>query len=236
MPGKSLGRGDELCFTGGTLVHTREGLLPIESIKIGDWVLSQREQTGERTYKRVVKIANFENKAVFRVKCDKLLPGGSFEMHNFIVTGNHPFYIARHNTEDVGGRPEKDLKKPRGWRRADLLEYGAQLELANGELLRVVGVGPIWRARTEGVGWIDSSRWSEIGNHIDLREGKIEETFAGIGVVADFMKVGGFCDRYDDEEIADEWAYKCAVYNLEVEDCHTYCVGEPGVWVACDKA
>ncbi|MCL2076530.1 MAG: Hint domain-containing protein [Betaproteobacteria bacterium] len=31
------------CFIAGTLVHTREGLVPIEQIKVGDWVLSKPE-------------------------------------------------------------------------------------------------------------------------------------------------------------------------------------------------
>ena len=29
------------CFVAGTLVHTKDGLKPIEQIKIGDWVLSR---------------------------------------------------------------------------------------------------------------------------------------------------------------------------------------------------
>ena len=31
------------CFVAGTLVHTKDGLKPIEQIKIGDWVLSRPE-------------------------------------------------------------------------------------------------------------------------------------------------------------------------------------------------
>ena len=46
---------DAACFVAGTLVHTKEGLVPIEQIRVGDWVLSQPEQKGERAYKRVVK-------------------------------------------------------------------------------------------------------------------------------------------------------------------------------------
>ena len=45
-----LGNG---CFIAGTLVTTRSGLKPIEEIKIGDYVLSRNEETGEDSYKKV---------------------------------------------------------------------------------------------------------------------------------------------------------------------------------------
>jgi len=32
------------CFTAGTMVHTSEGLVPIEKIGVGDWVLSKPDQ------------------------------------------------------------------------------------------------------------------------------------------------------------------------------------------------
>jgi len=43
------------CFAKGTLVHTKEGLVPIEQIKVGDWVLSKPENGGEQAYKRVLQ-------------------------------------------------------------------------------------------------------------------------------------------------------------------------------------
>ena len=48
-----LGNG---CFIAGTLVTTRSGLKPIEEIKIGDYVLSRNEETGEDSYKKVTDI------------------------------------------------------------------------------------------------------------------------------------------------------------------------------------
>ena len=45
-----LGNG---CFIAGTLVTTRSGFKPIEEIKIGDYVLSRNEETGEDSYKKV---------------------------------------------------------------------------------------------------------------------------------------------------------------------------------------
>jgi len=42
-------------FVAGTLVHTDQGLVPIEQLKVGDMVLSKDESnTGEQAYKRVV--------------------------------------------------------------------------------------------------------------------------------------------------------------------------------------
>lgn len=56
-------------FIVGTLVHTDKGLVPIEQIKVGDMVLSQLEQTGEKTYKRVVNTFAFEGKEVLVHYC-----------------------------------------------------------------------------------------------------------------------------------------------------------------------
>lgn len=52
------GQGNEpIGFAAGTLVHTKEGILPIECIKVGDWVLSQPEAKRENIYKRVAGIS-----------------------------------------------------------------------------------------------------------------------------------------------------------------------------------
>ena len=82
---------------------------------------------------------------------------------------------------------------------------------------------------TEGVGFI-APRDQESGDIIDMRGGTIKETF-GEGVTADFFGVEGFNWRYEEDESIDKWAYKTAVYNFEVEDFHTYYVGEAGIWV-----
>ena len=41
------------CFMAGTLVNTKEGLKPIEEVKIGEYVLSRNEESGETSYKKV---------------------------------------------------------------------------------------------------------------------------------------------------------------------------------------
>ncbi len=49
------------CFIAGTLVHTKTGLVPIEEIKVGDWVLSPPEMKGDLAYKRVANTFVFED-------------------------------------------------------------------------------------------------------------------------------------------------------------------------------
>ena len=52
-------------FAAGTLVHTKESLVPIEKIKVGDWVLSKHESgEGERDYKRVTRTFTHEDRQV----------------------------------------------------------------------------------------------------------------------------------------------------------------------------
>ena len=41
------------CFMAGTLVNTKEGLKPIEEVKIGEYVMSRNEESGETSYKKV---------------------------------------------------------------------------------------------------------------------------------------------------------------------------------------
>jgi hypothetical protein len=51
------------CFIAGTLVHTREGLRPIEEIKVGDYVLSKPEDgCGKPEYKKVLKTLRLRKK------------------------------------------------------------------------------------------------------------------------------------------------------------------------------
>lgn len=56
------------CFVAGTLVHTRDGLRPIEQIQVGDYVLSKPEDgNGETAYKRVVNTFEFADKEAWFV-------------------------------------------------------------------------------------------------------------------------------------------------------------------------
>jgi hypothetical protein len=55
------------CFVAGTLVHTKDGPLPIEKIRVGDLVLSQPQMRGELSYRRVLQTFMYEEHNVYRM-------------------------------------------------------------------------------------------------------------------------------------------------------------------------
>lgn len=102
---KFNGRGEVVyntCFAAGTLVHTKEGLKPIEEIKIGDWVLSypddqlrpdHRREKHEYTYRQVTQTFVTEDQPLSRMIIAHLASGAK---ETIFVTENHPIYCKGH--------------------------------------------------------------------------------------------------------------------------------------------
>ncbi|MCG8672430.1 MAG: EndoU domain-containing protein [Pseudomonadales bacterium] len=75
-------------FTEGTLVSTANGLIPIEEVSIGDYVLSYNEDTGEQQYNRVVHLIEAEGlKSLVSIT---LMSGEVLD-----ATESHPFYVKK---------------------------------------------------------------------------------------------------------------------------------------------
>jgi RHS repeat-associated protein len=77
------------CFVAGTLVHTEFGLKRIELIKVGDKVMSRSEETGETSWKPVIKLVrnNAKSSVTIHYVDDQGLRG------IFRVTPEHPFML-----------------------------------------------------------------------------------------------------------------------------------------------
>ena len=73
--------GGSPCFTKGHLVLTREGYKPIEAIKVGDLVYTHKDR-----FKPVTAVGHKFSNDVYRVS--------SQGTEDFLVTGNHPFYVS----------------------------------------------------------------------------------------------------------------------------------------------
>lgn len=88
-------------FAAGTLVHTKEGLKPIEQIQVGDWLLSfpedqpipqeyRQDPNPPKIYKRVVQTFVTENQPVTEFPVTNYASG----IHErFTATPNHPIYV-----------------------------------------------------------------------------------------------------------------------------------------------
>jgi len=100
------------CFTGETEVMTDEGLVVIEDIEVGDYVLAEDTVTGEQEYKEVLNVfVSQTNKLVYVTTTD------SESGTTINTTDNHPFYV-----------------EGKGWVPAIELEAGDVLKTADGEI------------------------------------------------------------------------------------------------------
>lgn len=201
------------CFAGGTLVHTKNGLVPIEQIQVGNWVLSKHESgEGEREYKRVTKTFVHEDREVIKVLCCVLGADRVERDCNLVVTAEHPTWV-----------------KGKGWKPAGKLKNTLShtvLEVVEG-IYSYVG-GNVWMFKTDqpGVAWVPMSPGSDyvrkIGSHLEVATTTYVRRH---DVLVDFESVRR------NGRVKPEHLYTTTVYNLEIEDFHTYYVGEAGVWV-----
>ena len=76
------------CFTGETEVMTEEGLIAIEEIEIGDYVLAENTVTGEQEYKEVLNVFISQTH-----KLVHLITINDESETTINTTDNHPFYV-----------------------------------------------------------------------------------------------------------------------------------------------
>lgn len=192
-------------FVAGTLVHTRNALVPIEQVRVGDWVLSEPETKGRSVsgYRQVINTVAFDDEEIVLVRCYR----ADSTLDQFGVTARHPFWV-----------------KNEGWTRAEQLGSGSELELHDGSEATTLCASPLFRTGQPGQGWASGVWGAEendgSGSLIDLRG----QPFV-IGADGVFN-----WDVLDDEHV--DARIRMRVHNLAVDEFNTYYVGELGVWVA----
>jgi hypothetical protein len=191
------------CFVKGTLVHTREGLRPIDELEVGDHALSSPEDgSGTPEYRRVVATASHEHKTVRRILASN--PTAN-EGEMIAATGNHPFWV-----ESIG------------WTRADSLARGNILRRAAGSTWEVARQYPVYGTHDPGVGWTQAAAdvVTSNGSRYDYLEAQ------------PIPSSGGFEDILPRDILRGRDRYlRLTVYDIEVEDFHTFYVGKAGIWV-----
>ncbi|MBO7527846.1 MAG: hypothetical protein J6T74_08175 [Clostridia bacterium] len=101
------------CFIAGTQVQTVNGLVNIENIKVGDYVLSYNQETGENQYSKVIDI--------YQNTTDKLcqIEYGDTKLTSTLT---HPYFVE--------GK----------WKQAKDVQVGNKLLLTNGEYITVKNI------------------------------------------------------------------------------------------------
>jgi Pretoxin HINT domain len=94
------------CFAAGTLVQTIDGPQPIETIRVGDRVLSQGTSTGQLAFEPVTAVHRNPPAAMLRI---------SIEGESIVATGIHRFW-----------------KAGKGWTMARELKAGDRLRMVGG--------------------------------------------------------------------------------------------------------
>jgi hypothetical protein len=202
----------DCCFVAGTMVHTKSGLVPIEKICAGDWVLSQPEVEGDLSYKRVADAFSFGEKSIWLVRLyvvDPKMPEGG-KIDHVAATGNHPFWV-----------------KNVGWTRADELYEGRQIELQDGATSSILGAAPLLRTQFEDVAWAEGLH----GVNANDGSGSLVY-FEGNSIRVDTESWAPPESAVLEDGTFDESAFfKRQVFNFEVAETHTYYVSELGIWV-----
>ena len=245
------------CFVAGTLVHTDKGLVPIDQIKVGDMVLSRDENNpdGENAYKRV--LSTFKSAEKQRIIYQSYITEDGYGY--LFCTEDHPFWADRLIDQkiDIDENGRKILhREPVGWTPALELEGTERHFLRTFDDI-LVGVGTFEdSAKLLGTAFPDPDcqvvllyNPSDAAGIIDFSAGRpvivddetlglllpteecsdtlmteksraMSENFKAAIKDADRSYIGGYHQEYHDY-----------VYNIEVEDYHTYFVGHTGIWV-----
>lgn len=235
------------CFVAGTLVHTDKGLVPIDQIKVGDMVLSRDENNpdGENAYKRVLSTFKSAEKQRIIYQSFNARHGTGY----LFCTEDHPFWADRlieHKIDENG--VETLVREPEGWTPALGLE-GTECHSLRTFDNDVVYVSTFEdNIKALGIAYPDPDckivllcNSSDTAGLIDFSAGRpviIDNDTLGLLLPTEecsdnFMteKSRAMSERFHFNEMGYYQHYHDYVYNIEVEDYHTYFVGHTGIWV-----
>ena len=109
------------CFTGPTQVWTDRGLLPIADVQVGDFVLAHNDETGELSFREVLKTYVRQGAPIVLVTLMAVDPAMGNTLTTIETTEEHPFLVEATANGD-----------PTGWTRVDDLSPGDTVKQLDG--------------------------------------------------------------------------------------------------------
>ena len=232
----------------GTLVHTKEGLRPIEEIKVGDYVLSKPDSgEGELAYKRVTRTYEFDDKEIWYLSYanhnDYKNVGDSL-VGSFCATGDHPLWLAGFYEEWISEKYCNSIGFfANSWIQLQDIQPGMELQLADNRLVTAEFPYRLIQTQLPELAFFHSDNGNEpydyggmlsfTGAKFQLCQGDVKNELGKVilhtchpNSPGDYINEGVEWEGFSEVK----W-FKRKVYNLEVEDCRTYFVTKHGVWV-----
>lgn len=232
-------------FVAGTLVHTRDGLIPIEQIKAGDWVLSRQENSKEgNCHSRVLKTHEYANREVYLITGEIMENGAWQSSEPIVTTYNQLFWIPQLQEDD-------DIYDISVWASVNdlwnLLYFHMvfpypMFELQDGRIAQCGFREPILRTSRPDIGLLfsDPQSFKEFsdGPIVDFSIGcprfHYDERGRFVDIELDIERDEVFCDEGDDSI----YYRTCGcqpilrrIYNIDVENTHAYFVDAMGILV-----
>lgn len=212
-------------FAAGTLVHTRDGLRPIESIAAGDWVLAQGTPAQAPEYRQVSATTSYEPQPVYLL-C--VADAAQRPVSSLVVTDNQRVYVTGFDWGEISECYRSDKPDFVGWGRADQLPTNTLLQFREGATGRLSSGDKLWKTSQADMGWIPAGGFHcETGFLVELSNGEMLLE----SCESEFLGEASFDYRTETQESMDEWAARRPVYKLDVEGLHSFFVGECGLWV-----
>jgi hypothetical protein len=139
-------------FVEGVLVWTDKGSVPIESVKPGDAVLSQPDDGGDCSYRKVLRTVRHDQKSIVAIRYEDPSDG---------------------NTRVTYATDEQALWcTGRGWVSAMTLRSRTELQASHGRMLKLKQIAPVYATDVAGRGWnAFSASYDPLGLLVDFDGG-----------------------------------------------------------------
>ena len=142
-------------FITGTLIHTANGLIPIEAIQVGDLLLSSADTSAVPALSRVIGNVRLDAQQAWVVT---YFLGDETTPRYMVCAGGQPFWTEQE-----------------GWTRADLLCDGAPL-ITTVETAYAVWANLLFETSLDGVAWTHYDDGTFRGPAVDMRNGRLQFT------------------------------------------------------------
>lgn len=213
---------------------------------------------GERTPKRVINTFKHEDQTIWYLGLSNLSNGMGYINLNLAVTPNHPFMVYGYTDDiyEVSKLANITYYDAPRWKRLDQLRMGDLVKSSvHDEYYIVCSVKPLYQSFSPDYAYLQGGKemvgWqgAEEGRKVDFSNKDEEVDVYGQIWVLESMRPNRHVEPlsiaespaypyYDRQGCISEDAsgiayplYTATVYNIEVEDYHTYCVGGAGILV-----